>query len=479
MSDPTLAWLDAVTYLGSGAKNHRAIDELERALDGPARRFVQLAAGAEPLHRLALCKALVGPDRAVTVQEYRKVVGASWTRALQRAYASPVLDVLQGTVFLRERVEEILLGRPVGRPLKLPTVRPEVKASVERVRPTVDEPSLVFHCSDRDFALEYAHAWAGEGLAAWTTECPSSTAWARLQADQSLLWLPDPGPFLHDLYPAHEGLQYLASAPEHGDLDLTRVILDPLSKRLNGPTDPARDGDAEPHLATTAWSTPQLDLDSLVVPEKTAALLAAAAERARSGGRCVVLLHGPPGTGKSLAARCLAGSLGRRTYHWDGARLRGMFYGQLERRIARVLHDLDDEVLVIDEADAWFGRREGSAGAQHSANVNEVTTMLLMLERFQGVAILTTNRLEQMDPAFWRRIDLEVEMPTPGLLERMALWGRVAPDIRPATLAVLAALPLTGGDIEATVSEAALRGTDDVHLVESARRRAQRRRLLG
>ena len=37
----------------------------------------------------------------------------------------------------------------------------------------------------------------------------------------------------------------------------------------------------------------------------------------------------------------------------------------------------------------------------------------------------------------------------------------------------------TGGDIDATVSEAALRGTDDVHLVESARRRAQRRRLLG
>lgn len=480
MSDATLAWLDAITYLGSGAGNMKAIEELEAALDGPAKRFLELSAGSEPLHRLALSRALVGPKREASVAEYRQVVKASWSTALKAAYESPLLRVVDGRIMLRDRVEEILLGRPVGSPLALPEVRPEVREAVTRVKPQVAPGPLMFQCSDRDFTLEYARAWVGEGLSAWTVEGASSTAWARLQADQSLLWLAEYSRWRDCSDPAPEGLQFLGGPPTEEGAGLTGVLLEPLLVRLNssGALAPT-DEDEEPHLADTAWSTPSESLDALVLPDESLHLLRSVEERARTGQRCVVLLHGPPGTGKSLAARCLAGSLGRRVYNLDGGRLRGKFFGQFERRLSGVFERMGQDVLVIDEADGWLGRREGTSAGECSARLNAVTSLLLMLEHFRGVAVLTTNRLETLDPAVWRRVDVEVAMPTPGPLERMALWGRVGPTLKPTTLAVLAALPLTGGDIEAAATEAALRGTSETHLVAAARRRAERRRLLG
>jgi hypothetical protein len=486
MPDPNLAWLDAVSRLASTTETTpetllmRQIDAFEAEVKGPARRFAEIASGAEPIHRLALAKRLVGGDATVTYEEFGCATTRSWATARRDAHGSVLMDTSRSGLRLCERVEEILLGFPVAEPLPLPEVRPEVAEAAARVKAKVEPGPLAFHSGAREFCLEYARAWSGDALTAWSMDFKASGAWAHLQADDPFLWLDFLAPWAQPAVDAAP-LVGCPPSPEADRMGRDGVLLDPLFARLNGDNagPSCSDDEDAPHLSSYAWTTPTEGLDALVLPDEQHRALLAVAERARAGGRCVVLLHGPPGTGKSLAARCLAATLGRRVYALDGSRMRGMFVGQLERRVGGVMERLGEDVLVIDEADTWFGRREGSAGSLSGSNVREVTTMLLMLERLKGVAVLTTNRLETLDPALWRRVDLVLVMPTPGPMERMALWGRVAPSVRPSTLAVLASLELTGGDIDAAASEAALRGTSEPELVAAARRRAEQRRLLG
>ena len=486
MLDPNLAWLDAVTRLASPSETApeallmRQIDAIEAKVEGPARRFVQLASGSEAVHRLALAKALCRSEASVYYEDFRRASSSSWAAAVKAAHASPLLDTSRMRLRLHDRVDQVLLGLDAKPPLPLREVRPAVMEAVVRLKRTVGPGPLVFQCADRDFCLEYARAWGGGELASWSLDSPGCGAVAHLRSDEPFLWLD----YWADwMAPEVAGAQAMGCPPceEVDRLGRQGVQLDPLFHRLNGEgAGPApTDEDEAPHLASHAWTTPDQGLDALVLAEEQHNALRAAAERARQGGRCVLLLHGPPGTGKSLAARCLAGSLGRRVYALDGARVRGKYFGQADRRVAGVVANLGKDVLVIDEADSWFGRRTGSPGGECSAHVQEVSTMLLMLERFQGVAVLTTNRLEALDAALWRRVDLVLAMPTPGVVERMALWGRVAPSLRPSTLMVLSALPLTGGDIDAAAKEASLHGSGEAELVAAARRRSEHRRLLG
>ncbi len=242
----------------------------------------------------------------------------------------------------------------------------------------------------------------------------------------------------------------------------------------------------EPHTDPARWQTPERTLDHLVVNDEQRVALVRAAARMKRGERCVVLLHGPPGSGKSQAARCLAGSAGLPVYELQSHLFRASLYGELDRRMAELLEALAQRpaVLVIDEADAWLGRREGSAAAMGGASVSVCSSMLQELERYQGAAVLTTNRLKDMDQAMHRRADLMIHMALPQLEERMALWASLMAEhreLRADELCLLASVPLTGGDIAAIIREATLMH-DDVsltRLLPVARQRARRASLLG
>ena len=244
--------------------------------------------------------------------------------------------------------------------------------------------------------------------------------------------------------------------------------------------------ETEPHTDPARWFTPERTLDHLVVNDRQRGSLERAASRMARGERCVVLLHGTPGSGKSQAAHCLAGSAGLPVYEWLPHLVRDTFYGVQDRKTAEVFAALEQRpaVLVIDEADAWFGRREGSSTGIGSASVAECSAMLLGLERYQGAAVLTTNRLSTMDLALHRRADLMLHMALPELEERMSLWASMLAEhreLRGDELCLLASVPLTGGDIAAIIREAALMH-DDVsvtQLLPVARQRARRASLLG
>jgi hypothetical protein len=185
----------------------------------------------------------------------------------------------------------------------------------------------------------------------------------------------------------------------------------------------------------------------------------------RSGARGVrMLLCGPPGTGKTLAAEVLANALGVDLLVVDIARLVSKWIGETEKHLAAVFDAAEQaqSVLLFDEADALFGRRtEVSDAHDRYANL-ETAYLLSRLERFEGLAMLSTNLKQNIDPAFLRRLEFVVEFDLPGIAERAALWRCHLPSTAPlgpeVDLQQLATLyPITGAMIRNASVAAAYR----------------------
>ena len=216
---------------------------------------------------------------------------------------------------------------------------------------------------------------------------------------------------------------------------------------------------------------PRATLDDLVLPEpqrKMLDLLAAAAaargaQHAAGQGRLTArgagvaaLFTGPSGTGKTLAAEAIAGRLGLDLHRVDLAAVVSKWVGETEKHL-RALFDAAEQggsVLLFDEADALFGRRS-EVRDSHDRYANlEVSYLLQRIERFRGVALLTTNLRAAMDPAFLRRLRFVIPFPHPDATQREELWRRALPDAPEADWSRLAGLDLTGGEIASVAAHA-------------------------
>jgi hypothetical protein len=181
-----------------------------------------------------------------------------------------------------------------------------------------------------------------------------------------------------------------------------------------------------------------------------------------------VLFHGPPGTGKTMAAAVLGREAGLPVYRVDLATVVSKYIGETEKNLAHLFERAEarDWILFFDECEALFGRRgEVSEGRDRWAN-QEVSYLLQRLETFAGVAILATNILRNIDEAFLRRLHSVIAFPGPTVHERGRLWRTLAPpelpladDVDFETLAEDYAL--TGGEIRNAVFDAAYRAYAD------------------
>ena len=192
------------------------------------------------------------------------------------------------------------------------------------------------------------------------------------------------------------------------------------------------------------------------------------------------LFSGGSGTGKTLAAEVLARELRLDLYRIDLATAVSKYIGETEKNLRRVFDAAEEggAILLFDEADALFGKRsEVKDSHDRFANI-EVSYLLQRMETYRGLAILTTNLKEALDPAFLRRLRFLVPFSFPDARERMAIWRRAFPPTVPmegVDVEKLARLNVSGGNIHNIALSAAFLAAADKapvrmdHLLEAAR----------
>lgn len=169
-----------------------------------------------------------------------------------------------------------------------------------------------------------------------------------------------------------------------------------------------------------------------------------------------LLFHGPPGTGKTHAARALAGELGLPLAVATPGSLINKWVGDSEKALERAFHEAADQgaVLLLDEADSFlFDRRN----ALQIHQVTQVNALLGQLDRTRAPVVLCTNFLRSLDEAVHRRVDHMIEFPIPPEPQRRLLWARELEGAEGAgamDLDRLARLPLTGGLIHNACTQA-------------------------
>lgn len=208
--------------------------------------------------------------------------------------------------------------------------------------------------------------------------------------------------------------------------------------------------------------------DDLVLPESMLHLLKEIAIHVRQRSRVYetwgfafdgsrglgisALFAGASGTGKTLAAEVLAHDLNLDLYRIDLSQVVSKYIGDTEKNLRQVFEAADDggAILLFDEADALFGKRsEVKDSHDRYANI-EVSYLLQQMEAYRGLAILTTNMKEQIDPAFLRRIRFIVNFPFPDSSQRIRIWERIFPGKTPTVdldFGKLSHLNVTGGHI--------------------------------
>lgn len=141
------------------------------------------------------------------------------------------------------------------------------------------------------------------------------------------------------------------------------------------------------------------------------------------------LFCGSPGTGKTFAAQCVAQEMGLNLYRIDLSQIVSKYIGETEKALAAVFDEAEagHGVLLFDEADALFGTRSEVKDAHDRYANIEVSYLLQRIEIYEGVAILSTNMRDNMDPAFLRRIRFILQFSLPDAAMSSRLWEQSLP----------------------------------------------------
>lgn len=146
-----------------------------------------------------------------------------------------------------------------------------------------------------------------------------------------------------------------------------------------------------------------------------------------------MLFTGPPGTGKTMAAQVISNELHLEIYRVDLSRVVSKYIGETEKNLAEIFDSAkkSNVILLFDETDALFGKRT-EVKDSHDKHANLETAYLLQkMEEYNGITIMTTNLMNNLDQAFFRRISYVVHFPLPDEKSRKLIWQKIFPKNAP------------------------------------------------
>ena len=236
-----------------------------------------------------------------------------------------------------------------------------------------------------------------------------------------------------------------------------------------------------------------LRLEDLILPEETKRQVEEILDAARSrsivlqewgfgnkfttGRGLSALFDGEPGTGKTLCAEILAAELGLPLYRIQVSSVVSKYIGETEKNLTRIFKEAAQSqcVLLFDEADSLFSRRTDVKTVQDRYANMEINVLLQLMERYEGLVLLTTNLKHSIDKAFERRLSFKINFPFPEAAYRAQIWQHLIPSTAPVAddidfEAMSNAFELSGGSIKNAVIRAAYRaaarstkiGMDDI-----------------
>ena len=187
-----------------------------------------------------------------------------------------------------------------------------------------------------------------------------------------------------------------------------------------------------------------------------------------------VLLVGPPGTGKTMMAKAVAGEANVPFFSISGSEFVEMFVGMGASKVRDLFSQVKEKapcIVFIDEIDAIGKKRDGQMGGndEREQTLNQLLTEMDGFEGNNGVMILAaTNRPESLDPALTRpgRFDRRIPVELPDLkgrediLKVHAKKVKLADDVNFHTIARMAS-GASGAELANIVNEAALRAVRD------------------